>query len=242
MNLYPAIDILGGKAVRLVEGRREDVTVYGTPLEMARRWQEAGARWLHIVDLDGAFSGASVNHDAIREIRNECPGIAIEVGGGMRGYDAVSGMLDTGVERVILGTAAVRNPELLECAVREFGKRIAVGIDARDGKARVSGWKSESGIRALDLAKRMEESGVGLVIYTDISKDGRLEGVNLEAIREMLETTGLRVIASGGVSTHDDVLRLRDLDHPRLEGVIIGKALYEDRIDLAEIVREVEGS
>jgi len=146
------------------------------------------------------------------------------------------------VDRVILGTAAVKDPGLVERTVREFGSRIAVGIDARDGEVRLSGWKSEAGVSALDLAKRMEESGVDLVIYTDISKDGRLEGVNVEATRDLLETTGLRVIASGGVSTPDDVRRLRDLDHPRLEGVIIGKALYEDRVDLAEMVREVQGS
>lgn len=242
MNLYPAIDILGGQAVRLVEGRREDATVYGTPLEMARRWTSAGARWLHIVDLDGAFNGRSVNRDAICEIRNECPGIHIQVGGGMRDYDAVSRMLDTGVERVILGTSAVRNPDLLERTVRDFGSRVAVGIDARDGEVRLSGWESDAGVSALELANRMERSGVGLVIHTDISRDGRLEGVNVEATRELLEATGLRVIASGGVSTRDDVIRLRDLDHPRLEGVIIGKALYENRIDLAGMVVEVKGN
>jgi phosphoribosylformimino-5-aminoimidazole carboxamide ribotide isomerase len=242
MNLYPAIDIMGGRAVRLVEGRPEDATVYGSPLEMARRWQGAGARWLHVVDLDGAFAGHSVNHDAIREIRNQCPAIRIEVGGGLRDDDAVARMLDTGVERVILGTAAVRNPDLLERAVREFGPRIAVGIDARDGEVRLSGWKTDSGVSALELAKRMEESGVELVIYTDISRDGRLEGVNVDATRALLDATGLRVIASGGVSTPDDVIRLRDLEHPRLEGVILGKALYENRIDLAQMVREVKKS
>jgi phosphoribosylformimino-5-aminoimidazole carboxamide ribotide isomerase len=194
------------------------------------------------VDLDGAFAGHSVNYDAIREIRNRCPGIRIEVGGGLRDDDAVARMLDTGVDRVILGTAAVRNPDLLERAVREFGPRIAVGIDARDGEVRLSGWKTDSGVSALELAKRMEESGVELVIYTDISRDGRLEGVNVDATRALLDATGLRVIASGGVSTPDDVIRLRDLEHPRLEGVILGKALYENRIDLAQMIREVKKS
>jgi phosphoribosylformimino-5-aminoimidazole carboxamide ribotide isomerase len=240
MKLYPAIDILGGKAVRLLEGRREDATVYGAPLDMARRWSAAGARWLHVVDLDGAFTGRPVNMDAIREIRRECPEMRIEAGGGLRDIDAVTTMFDAGVDRVILGTVAVRDPDLVDLAVGRFGTRIAVGIDARDGTVRLSGWTSEGGVSALDLAARMESAGVGLVIYTDISRDGRLEGVNVDATRALLDATGLRVIASGGVSAPVDVVRLRDLAHPRLEGVIIGKALYEGRVDLAEMVAAVE--
>jgi len=234
MNLYPAIDILEGRAVRLRQGRKEDATVYGTPVEMARRWAEAGARWIHVVDLDGAFEGHPVNTDSISRIRSECPGVRIEVGGGIRDQEAIEGLIDIGVDRVILGTAAVRHPDVLRSAVRRFPDRIAVGLDARDGIVRLSGWVAAAELTALELAAELEDVGVGIVIYTDISRDGELSGVNVDATLKMLETTRLQVIASGGVSTVDDVVKLRDLNHPRLEGVIIGKALYEGRIDLEQ--------
>jgi phosphoribosylformimino-5-aminoimidazole carboxamide ribotide isomerase len=241
MNLYPAIDILGGQAVRLVEGKRENATVYGTPIEMARRWAAAGARWLHVVDLDGAFAGRPVNVETIREIRRSFPELKIEVGGGLRDVEAVRALVDAGVDRAILGTVAVTDPDLVDAVVERFGEKVAVGIDARDGTVRLSGWTSEAGLSAAELARRVEDAGVGLVIYTDISRDGRLEGVNVDATRALLDSTGLRVIASGGVASPKDVVRLNDLRHPRLEGVIIGKALYEGRIDLAEMVAAVEG-
>ena len=234
MNLYPAIDILGGKAVRLRQGRREDATVYGTPVEMARRWTAAGARWLHVVDLDGAFAGRPVNTEYVAAIRAECPDVRMEIGGGVRNMSAVEELVDAGVDRVILGTAAVENPEFLDRALERFDSRIAVGIDARDSIVRLSGWTASAEMTALDLAMRLEKVGVRLVVNTDISRDGELGGVNVEAIRTMLESTGLRVIASGGVSTNEDIVNLRRLEHPRLEGVIVGKALYEGRIDLKE--------
>jgi phosphoribosylformimino-5-aminoimidazole carboxamide ribotide isomerase len=234
MNLYPAIDILGGRAVRLRQGRKEGATVYGTPVEMAERWAAAGAEWLHVVDLDGAFEGRPVNTKSVAEIRSECAGVQIEVGGGIRGMDAVERLVDLGIDRVILGTAAVESPEFLGRVLERFSDRIAVGIDARDGIVRLSGWTEKAELTALDLAMQLEKAGVGLIIFTDISRDGELVGVNVEANRKMLESTRLRVIASGGVSTSDDVVRLHDLAHPRLEGVIIGKALYEGRIDLQE--------
>jgi len=234
MNLYPAIDILGGRAVRLRQGRPEDATVYGSPLEMAHRWAQCGARWLHIVDLDGAFEGRPVNTESIIQIRSECQDVRIEFGGGIRDLQAVEQLIEIGVDRVILGTVAVNDPEMLALAIERFGERIAVGIDARDGIVRLSGWTATTGLTALDLASRLESAGVGLIIYTDISRDGELVGVNVDSIQTMLESTGLRVIASGGVSTSGDILKLRELEHPHLEGVIIGKALYEGRIDLEE--------
>ena len=234
MNVYPAIDILDGRAVRLRQGRKEDATVYGTPVEMAARWSAAGAGWLHVVDLDGAFQGRPVNTGSIREIRAACPGIRIQVGGGVRDMDAVTRLVDISIDRVILGTAAVERPEFLARALERFADRLAVGIDARDQTVRLSGWTAGAGVAAVDLARRLEASGVRLIVYTDISRDGELAGVNVPATRTMLESTGLRVIASGGVAASADVVGLRDLGHPRLEGVIIGKALYEGRIDLEE--------
>ena len=240
MNLYPAIDILGGQAVRLRQGRPEDATVYGVPVEMASRWRDAGARWLHVVDLDGAFAGEPQNIDSIEKIRVRCPDVGIQVGGGIRDMAAVERLLDTGVDRVILGTVAVSDPDLLGDAVTRFGARIAVGIDARDGTVRLHGWTIDAALTALDLAAQLEGQGVELVIYTDISRDGELGGVNVEATGQMLDATGLRVIASGGVSGRSDIENLQELGHPRLEGAIIGKALYEGRIDLGEILSIAE--
>lgn len=234
MNLYPAIDILGGRAVRLRQGRREHATVYGTPREMACRWVKCGARWLHIVDLDGAFEGRLVNSESIAEIRSESLDVRIEIGGGIRDLQAIEQLIDSGVDRVILGTAAVKDPEMLAVAIERFGNRIAVGIDARDGVVRLSGWTATARLTSLELASQLEKAGVELIVYTDISRDGELSGVNVDEIRRMLDSTGLRVIASGGVSTSDDIMQLRELEHPRLEGVIIGKALYEGKIDLKE--------
>ncbi len=234
MNLYPAIDIYQGNAVQLRQGRREEATVYGSPLEMARRWSFSGARWLHVVDLDGAFEGRPRNTGTIEEIRSECPGIKVQVGGGIRDMAAVESLLGLGVERVILGTAAVEDPSFLGKALDRFGARIAVGIDARDQTVRLAGWTTSAGVTAVELASTLEEAGVGLIVYTDISRDGELRGINLEANREMLESTGLRIIASGGISSIEDLAGLKALDHPRLDGVVIGKALYEGRLQLDE--------
>jgi phosphoribosylformimino-5-aminoimidazole carboxamide ribotide isomerase len=236
MNVYPAIDVLGGRAVRLRQGRREDVTDYGTPLEMAKRWARAGASWLHVVDLDGAFEGRPMNRKILEEIRAACPEVSIQTGGGIRTAGDVDRLVSCGIERIILGTAAVRDPDFLGQVVGRYGERIAVGIDARDGTVRLGGWTESEPVTALELATRMEAAGVTLVIYTDISRDGELDGVNLAGNRRMLEATGLRVIASGGVSSLGDVLRLRDLGHPRLEGVIVGKALYEGSVELEEML------
>lgn len=238
MNLYPAIDIYHGQAVRLRQGQPEETTIYGSPLEMAQRWNNAGARWLHVVDLDGAFAGRPCNIRVIEEIRSECPQIAMQVGGGIRDMVAVESILNLGIERVILGTAAVEDPHFLRNAVDRFGSQIAVGIDARDQTIQLAGWTESANVTALDFAVRIEEAGVNLIIYTDISRDGELKGINVEANQEMLESTGLQVIASGGIGSLEDLMSLKDLAHPRLEGAIIGKALYEGCFQLEAALAE----
>jgi phosphoribosylformimino-5-aminoimidazole carboxamide ribotide isomerase len=234
MKVYPAIDILGGKAVRLRQGRIEDVTVYGHPIEMAERWRRAGAEWLHVVDLDGAFDGTPRNLDMIAQIAQTFPALKIQTGGGIRAMSTLEQVLEAGVQRAVLGTSAVTDQTFVAQALEQYGNRIAVGIDARDGIAKVSGWTEDAQIGAIDLAQRLETLGARLVIYTDIARDGVLVGPNLDALVHMLGDTGLHVIASGGVSRIDDVRALAGIDNPRLDGVIIGKALYEGVVRLEE--------
>ena len=232
MNIYPAVDILKGQAVRLRQGRKDDVTVYGRPVEMAQRWADAGAEWLHVVDLDGAFEGVPRNHASIAEIAAAVPRLKIQVGGGMRNMSALDGVFSVGVRRAVLGTSAVTDSRFVKEALERWGDRIAIGIDARDGIAKVSGWTEDSKIGAVDLARRLEGQGARLVIYTDISRDGVLVGPNVPSLRQMIDGTTLDVIASGGVSKLEDVRTLSELKEPRLDGVIIGKALYEGLVKL----------
>ena len=234
MKIYPAIDILDGKAVRLRRGRRAEATVYGDPLEMATKWVSKGAEWLHAVDLDGAFLGRLKNLDLLREMAAAVPLAKIQVGGGIRSITVVESLLDAGIQRVVLGTAAVEDPAFVKQALKEQPHNIAVGIDALDGNVQVVGWTENSHIQAITLAKRLQELGARVVIYTDISRDGVLAGPNIEATKEMLESTDLSVIASGGVSSIADLRHLAELDHSRLDGVIIGKALYEGLIGIEE--------
>jgi phosphoribosylformimino-5-aminoimidazole carboxamide ribotide isomerase len=234
MKIYPAIDILGGQAVRLIQGRKDKTTVYGDPIEMATKWVNKGAEWLHVVDLDGAFEGKPKNLGVLRDMAAAVPKAKIQVGGGIRGMSTVELLFDVGIERIVLGTAAVQDQEFVKNALAKHSGRVAIGIDARDGNVQVSGWTEDSQIGAIDLARSLQDVGVRLVIYTDISRDGVLEGPNIEATRQMLENTHLSVIASGGVSSLKDVHRLAEINHPRLEGVIIGKALYEGRIRIEE--------
>jgi phosphoribosylformimino-5-aminoimidazole carboxamide ribotide isomerase len=234
MKIYPAIDILEGKAVRLKQGHKAEATVYGDPLEMAAKWVSKGAKWLHVVDLDGAFLGKLKNLDLLREMAATVSLAKIQVGGGIRSRTLVDSLLDAGIQRVILGTAAAHDPDFVEEALREYPQNVAIGIDALDGIVRVSGWTQNSNIRAVALARRLQDLGARLVIYTDISRDGVLDGPNVQAVREMLDNTDLSVIASGGVSAIADVRHLAELDHPRLDGVIIGKAIYEGLIQLEE--------
>jgi phosphoribosylformimino-5-aminoimidazole carboxamide ribotide isomerase len=234
MKIYPAIDILGGQAVRLIQGRKDQTTVYGDPIEMATKWVNKGAEWLHVVDLDGAFEGKPKNLGVLRDMTAAVPKAKIQVGGGIRGMSTVELLFDAGIERIVLGTAAVQDQEFVKNALAKHSGRVAIGIDARDGNVQVSGWTEDSQIGAIDLARSLQDVGVRLVIYTDISRDGVLEGPNVEATRQMLANTHLSVIASGGVSSLKDVHRLAEINHPRLEGVIIGKALYEGRIRIEE--------
>jgi phosphoribosylformimino-5-aminoimidazole carboxamide ribotide isomerase len=234
MKIYPAIDILGGKAVRLKQGRKAEATVYGDPLEMAAKWVGKGAEWLHVVDLDGAFLGKLNNLALLREMAISVPTAKIQVGGGIRSMTVVNSLLDAGIQRVVLGTAAVQDPTFVKEALGEHPHNIAIGIDALDGNVQVSGWTENSNIKAITLAKRLQDLGARLLIYTDISRDGVLEGPNVQATREMLDNTDLSIIASGGVSAIADVQHLAELDHWRLDGVIIGKALYEGLIQIEE--------
>ena len=237
MNIYPAVDILNGQAVRLRQGRKEDVTVYGHPLEMAQRWAGAGAEWLHVVDLDGAFEGSPRNHASIAEIAAAIPVLKLQIGGGMRSMQALDQAFQAGVRRAVLGTSAVTDSAFVKEALKRWGDRIAIGIDARDGIAKVSGWTEDSKVGAIELARRLEGEGATRVIYTDISRDGVLVGPNIPALRQMIDGTGLQVIASGGVSQIDDVRALSEIKVPRLDGVIIGKALYEGHVSLEDALQ-----
>lgn len=235
MRLYPAIDIKSGKCVRLTQGLFDNVKVYSdTPADMARLWRDQGATFLHLVDLDGALAGRSVNEEVIRSIV-EAVDIPVELGGGIRSEEAVRHMLDLGVARVIIGTKAVERPLFMKELVDAFGAdRIVAGVDAKDGLVAVQGWESLSTVTAKELCLKMEELGIRHVVYTDISRDGMLNGPNVEATRQLTEATGIDVIASGGVSSMED---LRCLYEAGIKGAIIGKALYEKRVDLREAVR-----
>lgn len=238
MQLYPAIDMKNGQCVRLRQGAFKDITIYSDALEkVAAYWQEKGASFLHLVDLDGALAGYSVNEEAIRRIA-ETISIPIELGGGIRSGEAVERMLGLGVRRVIIGTKAVEHPEFLRDMVRTFGEEaIVAGVDAKDGMVAVEGWEKVSSLTARDLCLTMKEYGVRHIVYTDISRDGMLSGPNVEATRKLTEDTGLDIIASGGVSCMEDLKRLHEAG---IRGAIIGKALYENRIDLAEAVKLYE--
>ena len=237
MKIYPAVDILNGQAVRLRQGRKEDVTVYGRPVDMARRWVDAGTEWLHVVDLDGAFEGKPRNHGAIAEIATAFPSLKIQVGGGLRDMATLENLFKAGVRRAVLGTSIVTDSAFSTEALKTWKDQIAIGIDARDGVAKVAGWTEDSKVGAIDLARRLEDQGARLVIYTDISRDGVLVGPNLPALQQMIDGTGLNVIASGGVSKIEDVRTLSEIKHARLDGVIIGKALYEGLVDLEEALK-----
>lgn len=234
MIIFPAIDILGGKCVRLFKGSYDKVTSFSEdPAAVAAKWREAGAEHIHTVDLDGARSGRLVNSEQIKNIVS-VSGAFVQAGGGIRNEEDIEYALSLGLSRVILGTAAVNSPELVENAVKRFGEKIAVGIDAKDGFAAVEGWIRVSKAPAVELAKRIEQAGVTTIVYTDIDTDGTLKGPNLTAMEEMCKKTGLSVIASGGVGNIDDV---RALKNTGVYGVIIGRALYTGDIDLKEAIK-----
>jgi phosphoribosylformimino-5-aminoimidazole carboxamide ribotide isomerase len=233
VQVFPAIDIRGGQCVRLRQGDYAQETVFGAdPAAMARRWAEQGATYLHLVDLDGARDGRSVNADAVRRIVNEA-GVPCQLGGGIRTEADIREVLGWGVDRVIIGTRAVQEPEWLERMARQFAGKMVVGIDARAGKVASEGWLNVSKTSALDLAQECAAWPLAALVYTDITRDGMLEGPNFDAMQAMARHVPLPVIASGGVSSAADVRRLAELG---LAGCIIGRALYEGRVDLKEIL------
>lgn len=234
--LFPAIDLKGGQCVRLVRGEMEQATVYNDdPGDQARAFADAGFSWLHVVDLDGAFAGESRNGEAVDAILDSAGGrMQVQLGGGIRTLAHVEAWLSKGLARVILGTIAVRDPELVADAARRFPGRVAVGIDARGGKVAVEGWAETSDMEAVDLAKRFEDAGVAAIIYTDIDRDGVLAGINWKATIALARAVSIPVIASGGLASMDDIRRLTHADAAILEGAISGRALYDGRIDPAE--------
>lgn len=238
--ILPAIDLKDGKCVRLKQGRAEDVTVYSDdPVAMARDWVSQGAEYLHLVDLDGAFEGRPMHAEVIRDICTAI-NVPVEMGGGLRTDDDIALMLAAGVDRLIIGTRAYANPEDLLRLVGRFGRHIAVGIDARDGMVQVKGWTETTSQTAVDLALEMEKAGVQTIIYTDTARDGMLKGVNVEAMDALCKAVSCDIIASGGVSTVEDVKRLKELDRKNLSGAIVGKALYEGAVSLRDMLNASE--
>ncbi|WP_281519149.1 1-(5-phosphoribosyl)-5-[(5-phosphoribosylamino)methylideneamino]imidazole-4-carboxamide isomerase [Acidaminococcus timonensis] len=236
MNIYPAIDLRGGNCVRLVKGDFSRETIYSRdPGAMAREWAGAGASSIHVVDLDGALAGESRNLTAIRAIMEQ-GGIPIEVGGGIRNMSHIERLLTAGVHQVILGSAAVKDPQLVKEACRAYPGRIVVGIDAKNGDVAVEGWEASGHIQAEELARKMADAGVERIIFTDIARDGMLSGVNVEATVAVAKASGLKVTASGGVASLEDLKILKKRETDGVEGCIIGKALYTGAIDLRQAV------
>ena len=233
MILFPAIDIRDGKCVRLIQGDYDQEVIYhDSPSEMAKEWEKQGATYIHVVDLDGARSGNALNRTAIREIVRSVS-IPVQVGGGVRDMGSVEAHINSGVSRVIIGTAAIEKPQFVEKAVASYGEKIAVSIDARNGLVATNGWTETSDVKAVDLLNRLAAVGIETVVYTDILKDGMMQGPNFDELRLMNDASKIDIIASGGVSTENDVKRLEQMG---LYGAIIGKALYEGSISLEQLL------
>ena len=240
MNFYPAIDIKDGKFIRLKQGRLDEVTVYGdNPVEIAKKFSEAGAKWIHVVDIDGAFKGKSINQKVILDIKRNSK-TKIQVGGGIRTQESASFYLNNGIDRVVLGTIALENPKIIEQLCESYPGRIAVGIDAKKGMVATEGWSKTSTIEVGKLSKLYENIGVSCVIFTDIEKDGLMEGVSLNQLKNLLKNTKLNVIASGGVSSLNDLKKLKSLDKKNLIGVISGQAIYENKFSVNKAVEILE--
>lgn len=233
MIIFPAIDILDGHCVRLIQGDYNQEKVYSdSPVDMAKQWEKKGAAYIHIVDLNGAKTGDSSNQEIITTIANTVK-IPVQVGGGIRSLETIQAYLENGVSRVIVGTAAITDQNFLKEAVRQYGDKIVVSLDAREGYVATDGWTDTSDVRAIDLVKKLEDIGVATIVYTDIAKDGMLEGPNLTEQNDINTATTMQVIASGGITTKTDVESLADLN---LYGAIIGKALYDGKLEFESIV------
>lgn len=240
MLIIPAIDLKEGKCVRLEQGLMDKATVYSDdPATTAKHWEAQGAELLHVVDLDGAFAGVPKNLDGIKAIRAAIK-IPIEVGGGIRDMSTIETLVAIGIDRVILGTAAIEDPEFVRYACNEFPERVIVGIDAKDGMVAIKGWAETTKVEAIDLAKKMQEYGVIAIIYTDIKRDGMLSGPNIEATQALARALHIPVIASGGVHTMKDIETLLAIRHSGVSGVIIGKAIYSGSLDLKEAITFVK--
>ena len=234
MEIYPAIDIKDGKAVRLFKGDYDKVTEYSdSPLSVAESIKAVGATNLHIVDLDGAKDGTLANFAIVKAIALKC-GLFCEIGGGIRNEERIEAYLNCGVKRVIIGTAAIKDPDFLDRAVKEFKGYVAVGVDASDGKVAIDGWKTITDVDSYEFCGRLRDKGVETVIYTDISRDGTLTGTNIDAYKELGKIKGLNVIASGGITYLDEIVRLREM---KVYGAILGKVLYEKKLDLKEVLK-----
>lgn len=239
MQIFPATDILGGKVVRLTKGDYNQVKIYAdSPAEMAKEFMKDGATNLHMVDLDGAKDGAPVNFDAIRKAA-QIEDLFIEVGGGIRDMKRVEAYLELGVKRVILGTAAIRNYPFVEEAVKNYGNAIAVGVDAKNGLVAVNGWQETTTVNSVEFCKKLRQSGVATVIYTDISKDGMLSGTNLEIYKELSKIKGLDIVASGGITFADEIKTLNEMG---IYGAIVGKAVYEGKLSLKDALAAAGGA
>ncbi|MCG8541748.1 MAG: 1-(5-phosphoribosyl)-5-[(5-phosphoribosylamino)methylideneamino]imidazole-4-carboxamide isomerase [Clostridia bacterium] len=232
MIIFPAIDIRGGKCVRLYQGKFNRETIYdNNPIEIAKKWEKAGAQYLHVVDLDGALTGELVNKSLIDGMLNTV-NIPIQVGGGIRTLERAEEILNLGVERVIVGTSAIKEEGFVKRLIDKFQEKVVVSIDAKDGYVCVDGWTNSSEIKAVDFARKLEETGVKNIVYTDIAKDGTMIGPNLYELRKLSESVGINIIASGGIGKKEDV---KSLEKMNLYGAIIGKALYEGKINLEEL-------
>lgn len=241
MLLIPAIDLKEGKCVRLRQGRMEEDTVFSDdPVAVAGRWVEAGAKRLHLVDLDGAFAGKPKNADVIHAIVQAYPDVPVQIGGGIRDEDTIQAYLDVGVEYVIIGTKAVSEPHFVRDAAIEFPGHIIVGLDAKDGKVAIDGWSKLSRHDVIDLAQKFESHGVSAIIYTDISRDGMMQGVNVEATAKLARSVTIPIIASGGITNLDDIRALGEVAQDGIMGAITGRAIYEGTLDFAEAAKLAE--
>lgn len=235
MLLIPAIDIKEGKCVRLRQGLMEDSTVFSdSPLAMADQWVELGARRLHLVDLDGAFAGEPANAEVINAIAEKYPQVPIQIGGGIRDVETIEAYLKVGVQYAIIGTRAANEPEFINEIAPEFGQHLIIGLDAKDGMVAVDGWAKMTDHHVIDLAQRFEDDGVQAIIYTDIARDGMMQGVNLEATQALAEAVDIPIIASGGVTNMDDLIDLQKIEQSGISGVITGRAIYEGTLDFAQ--------